>query len=145
MHRIAEALRERHRRIIGRQLVVGGGFIAVRTPVALVGAAAGIEHDHAAVLIAVGDIEFLRRFVDHHVGGAAKLAGGIRAATAPTGSTSNAIASSPGSIAIGGTTEPVMMICPPRSRSPKAASTSATWRTMSTHLPVLAWGSPVRA
>jgi hypothetical protein len=69
MHRIAEALRERHRRIIGRQLVVGGGLIAVGTPVALVGAAAGIEHDHAAVLIAVGDIEFLRRFVDHHVGG----------------------------------------------------------------------------
>src|SRR6266508_1886876 len=80
MHRIAEALRERHRRIIGRQLVVGGGFIAVGTPVALVGAAAGIEHDHAAVLIAVGDIKLLRRFVDHHVGGAAKLAGGIRAA-----------------------------------------------------------------
>ena len=35
------ALRERHRRIIGRQLVVGGGLIAVGTPVALVGAAAG--------------------------------------------------------------------------------------------------------
>src|SRR2546429_10003596 len=80
MHRIAEALRERHRRIIGRQLIVGGGLIAVGTPVALVGAAAGIEHDYAAVLIAIGDIEFLRRFVDHHVGGAAKLAGGIRAA-----------------------------------------------------------------
>src|SRR5262245_5171132 len=32
------------------------------------------------MLIAVGDIEFLHRFVDHHVGGTAKLAGGIRAA-----------------------------------------------------------------
>src|SRR5262249_44083797 len=68
-----------------------------------------------------------------------------RTSTAPMGSTANAIASSPGSIAIGGTTEPVMMISPPRSRSPKAASTSATCRTMSTHLPVLACGSLVRA
>ena len=41
--------------------------------------------------------------------------------------------SSSGSIVSGGTTEPVMMISPARSRSPNAASTSATWRTMSTH------------
>ena len=53
--------------------------------------------------------------------------------------------SSSGSIASGGTTEPVMMISPARSRSPKAASTSATWRTMSIHSPVLACGSVVRA
>src|SRR5262245_37869900 len=44
-------------------------------------------------------------------------------ATRATGSTSNAIASSSGSIASGGTTDPVMMISPLRSRSPKAAST----------------------
>ena len=45
----------------------------------------------------------------------------------------------------GGTTEPVMMTSPARSRSPNAASTSATWRTISTILPVLACGSLVRA
>src|SRR6516164_8490736 len=68
-----------------------------------------------------------------------------RTATLATGSTSKAIASSPGSIVSGGTTDPVMMISPLRSRSPKAASTSATWRTMPTHSPVLACGSLVRA
>src|SRR5262245_21541315 len=61
-----------------------------------------------------------------------------RTATLATGSTSNAMTSSPGSIVSGGTTDPVMMISPLRSRSPKAASTSATWRTMPTHSPVLA-------
>ena len=63
----------------------------------------------------------------------------------PIGSTSNVMASSSGSIVSGGTTEPVMMISPARRRSPKAASTSATWRTMPTHSPVLACGSVVRA
>ena len=61
------------------------------------------------------------------------------------GSTSNVMASSSGSIVSGGTTEPVMMISPARRRSPKAASTSATWRTMPTHSPVFACGSVVRA
>ena len=37
------------------------------------------------------------------------------------------------------------MISPARSRSPNAASTSATWRTISIHSPVLACGSVVRA
>ena len=54
------------------------------------------------------------------------------------------MACSPRSIVSGGTTEPVMMISPLRKRSPKAASTSATWRTMKTQSPVLACGSVVR-
>src|SRR6266545_2465620 len=65
--------------------------------------------------------------------------------TVPTGSSANAMSCSSGSSMSGGTTEPVMTISPARSRSPKAASTSATWRTMSIHGPVLACGSVVRA
>ena len=45
----------------------------------LVGAALGIEHDDAAVLIAVGDVEFAGRFVDDHVRRAAESAGRVRA------------------------------------------------------------------
>ena len=65
--------------------------------------------------------------------------------TLPTGSSSNATLVSSCSTNSGGTTEPVMMTSPARSRSPKAASTSATWRTMPTISPVAACGSSVRA
>ena len=80
MHGIAEALRGRRLGIVCRQLVVGRRLFPVGAPMALVGSGIGIEHDDAAVLVAVGHIQLARRVVDHHVGGAAELGIGIRSA-----------------------------------------------------------------
>ena len=76
MHRVAELLRWRAGRIIGRRLLVAR-LVAVGTPVSLVGAGLGIEHHHPAVGVAVGSEHFLRRDIDRDVGGRAKPLGRI--------------------------------------------------------------------
>jgi hypothetical protein len=76
MHRVAELLRWRASRIIGRRLLVAR-LVAVGTPVSLVGANLGIEHHHPAVGVAVGSEHFLRRDIDRDVGGRAKPLGRI--------------------------------------------------------------------
>ena len=56
MHRIAELLRGRIVRIVAAQIGVVG-LVAVSAPMPLVLARIGVEHDHAMVAVAVGDIQ----------------------------------------------------------------------------------------
>ena len=58
MHRIAELLRRRRIRIVRAQIGVVR-LVAVGAPVALVLAGVGVEHDHAMVAVAVGDVELV--------------------------------------------------------------------------------------
>src|SRR3954470_17885055 len=78
MHRIAELLRHRRFRIIGGLLVVVRR-LAVSPPVPLVGAGGGVEHDDAAVAVAVGDVDFVGGVVDGGLGGLAELGGVVAA------------------------------------------------------------------
>src|SRR3954453_6888564 len=66
MHRIAELLRWRAGRIVGRRLLIAW-LVAIGAPVALVGASLGVKHHHAAVRVAVGGEHFLRHDVDGNV------------------------------------------------------------------------------
>ena len=79
MHGVGEAARQAAPRVVGRQLVVVRLF-AVGAPVPLVGAGLGVEHDDAAVAVAVGDVELAGRIVGHHVRGPAEL---VRVALEP--------------------------------------------------------------
>ena len=74
VHGIAELLRDRRLGIVGRLLVVGRR-LAVGSPVPLVGERRRIEHDDAAVAVAVGDIDFVRVLVERGFGGFAELRG----------------------------------------------------------------------
>ena len=76
VHRIGELLR-RPTLEIPRELLVAG-LVAVGTPVALVRAGRGIEHNDAPVAITVGDEQFVGGGIDHHVGGAAEAFGVVR-------------------------------------------------------------------
>src|SRR6185295_5248686 len=74
MHGVGELLRGRSIGIVGRLLVVAGR-LAVGAPVPLVGAGRRIEHDDAAIAVAVGDIDFVGVLVDRGLGGLAELRG----------------------------------------------------------------------
>src|SRR4051795_4078661 len=78
MHGIAELLRHRRFRIVGGLLVVVRR-LAVSAPVPLVGAGGGVEHDDAAVAVAVGDVDFVGGVVDGGLGGLAELGGVVAA------------------------------------------------------------------
>ena len=67
MHRIAELLGGRSIRIVRAEVGVVG-FVAVGAPVPLVLAGLGVEHDHAMVAVAVGDVHFIGLFVDKRLG-----------------------------------------------------------------------------
>ncbi len=67
VHRVVEARRWRRAWIVGRQLVVDRRLGAVGAPVPLVGAGLHVEHDHAAVAVAVRHVDLARRVVGHHV------------------------------------------------------------------------------
>ena len=67
VHRVAELLRHRFRRVVGRRLVVAR-LLAVGAPVPLVGAGLGIEHHHTAIGVAVRDVNFLGGGIDGNVG-----------------------------------------------------------------------------
>ena len=76
MHRVAELLRGRLGRIVGRRLVVARP-VAVGAPVPLVGAGLRIEHHDAAIGIAVGGEHFLRGNIHRDIGRRAEPLGGI--------------------------------------------------------------------
>ena len=78
MHGIGELLRGRRLGIVGRLLVVVRR-LAVGAPVPLVGAGGGVEHDDAAVAVAVGDVDFVGVLVDRGLGGLAELRGVVGA------------------------------------------------------------------
>src|SRR3984893_8136512 len=85
MHWIGELLRERGIGLVGRHLLIAR-FLAIRAPMPLIGARFGVEHNDAAILIAIGDIKFVRLLIERDMGRPAKLvravgiAGGIRVA-----------------------------------------------------------------
>src|ERR1700674_4841198 len=72
MHRIGELLRERSIGLVGWHLVVAG-FFAIRPPMPPIGARLGVEHNDAAIRVAVGDIEFVRLLVESDIGRPASL------------------------------------------------------------------------
>src|SRR5438445_8622944 len=74
MHGVGELLRGRSIGIVGRLLVITGR-LAVGTPVPLVGAGRRIEHDDAAIAVAVGNEDFVGVLVDRGLGGLAELRG----------------------------------------------------------------------
>src|SRR3984957_5352963 len=78
MHGIAELRRHRRLRII-RRLPVVVWRVAIGAPRRLVGARRGVEHDDAAIAIAVGDIDFVRIPVDGSLGRLAELRGVVAA------------------------------------------------------------------
>ena len=82
MHRVAELLRGRLRRIIARRLLVAR-LVSVGAPVALVGASLGIEHDHPAIAVAVGGEHLLGGDVDRDVGRRAEPLGRVAVVALP--------------------------------------------------------------
>ena len=64
--------------IVGRKLRVVG-LVAVRAPVPLVFAGIGVEDDHPAVAVAVGDIQFVGLRVDERLGGQPQILGIVAA------------------------------------------------------------------
>src|SRR5215472_1621282 len=72
MHGVPELLLRRPLRIIGRLLVVVRD-VAIGTPMPLVGTGRRVEHDDAAIAIAVGDVDFVGLLVDRRLRGLAKL------------------------------------------------------------------------
>src|SRR4029077_14263751 len=75
VHRVGEL---RRNRVVHGQLLVARP-VAVRAPVALVRPGRRIEHDHALVAVAVGDVELVRYGVDLHVRGTTELRGRVAA------------------------------------------------------------------
>src|SRR5256885_6190897 len=67
MHRIAELLCGRCIRIVFAQVGVFG-FMAVSSPMPLVFPSIGVIHNYAMIAIAVGDVYFVRIFVDESFG-----------------------------------------------------------------------------
>ncbi len=68
MHRIAELLRGRRVGIVGARVGVVG-LVAVGAPMPLVLAGIGVEHDHAMIPVAVGDIQLIGLGIDERLGG----------------------------------------------------------------------------
>ena len=64
---VAELLGRRIVRIVGRQLRVVR-LVAVGAPVPLVLAGIGVEHDHAVVAVAIGDVQFVGLRIDERLG-----------------------------------------------------------------------------
>src|SRR5262249_29652357 len=71
VHGIAELLGDRRGGIVLARLGVVG-LAAVGPPVALVGERVGVEHDDAAIAVAVGDVDLVGRLVDLDIGGLAE-------------------------------------------------------------------------
>ena len=65
MHRVAELLRGRRIGIVRAEIGIVG-LVAVSAPMALVLSGLSVIDDHAVVAVTVGDIEFIRRFIDEH-------------------------------------------------------------------------------
>ena len=63
VHRVAELLRRRRLRIVAAEIDVVR-LVAVGAPVPLVLAGVGVEHDHAVVAVAVGDVQLVGLLVD---------------------------------------------------------------------------------
>src|SRR4030088_1730782 len=78
MHGVCDLLRHRRRGIVRRLLVVVRR-LAVGAPMPLVGAGGGIEHDDAAVAVAIGDIDFVGVLVYSGFSGLAELRGVVAA------------------------------------------------------------------
>ena len=68
VHRIAELLRRRRIRIVPAVIDVVR-LVPVSAPVAFVLAGLRVEHDHAMVAVAVGDIQFIGLGIDKSLGG----------------------------------------------------------------------------
>ncbi len=66
MHRVAKLLRRWRIRIVVAEVGVIG-FVAVRAPVPLVLARIRVKHDHAMIAVAVGDVHFIRLFIDERL------------------------------------------------------------------------------
>ena len=67
MHRIAKLLRGRAVRIVGAEVRVVG-FVAVSAPMPFVFAGVGVEHDHAMVAVAIGDVQLVGLRIDESLG-----------------------------------------------------------------------------
>src|SRR6185436_16750 len=70
--RQAELLRQRRVRIVGTEVLVVR-LVSVSAPHAFEGERLGVDHDDAAVAIAIRDIELVVGGIDREVGGAAKV------------------------------------------------------------------------